>query len=104
MENRVGVVMGTKVVFRSRMRIRGWMPRTLAGIVSPKRLNSDDSRTGDQCSVQGPSGHSGCLKDRQDDLEVLEGSPTWVWCLLGLGVRQTGSHSIVGSWDWSGLT
>ena len=64
------------------------------GIVSPKHLNGDDARAGDRCSVWGPSGHSGCLKDRQDDFEVLEGSPTWVWCLSGLGMRWTGSHSV----------
>src|SRR5882724_5181776 len=99
MEKRVGVVMGTEVRFRSRMQIRGWMPRTPAGIVSPQRLSGDDAWAGNRCSVRGPSGHSGCLKDSQDDLKVLEGSPTWVRCLLGLGVRRTGSHSVVGSWD-----
>ena len=99
MENRVGVVMGTEVGFQSRMRIRGRMPRTPVGIVSPQRLSGNDAWAGNWCSVWGPSGHSGCPKDRQDDLEVLEGSPMWVRCLSGLGMRWTGSHSIVGSWD-----
>src|SRR5882724_3389789 len=99
MENQVGVAMGTEVGFQSRMRIWGRMPRTPAGIVSPQCLSSDDARAGNWCSVRGPSGRSGCLKDRQDDLEVLEGSPTWVRCLSGLGVRQTGSHSVVGGWE-----
>src|SRR5882724_10355440 len=98
MENRVGVVMGTEVRFRSRMWIQGRMPRTPAGIVSSQRLNGNDAQAGNQCSVRGLSGHSGCPKDRQDDLEVLEGSPTWVRCLSGLGVRWTGSHGIVGGW------
>jgi len=51
MENRVGVVMGTEVGFRSRMWIRGWMPRTLAGIVSPQRLSGDDAQAGNRCLV-----------------------------------------------------
>jgi len=69
------------------------------GIVSPKCLNGDDALAGDRCSVRGPSGCSGCLRDRKGDFEVLEGLPTWVRCLLGLGVRRTGSHSVVGGWD-----
>jgi len=60
------------------------------GIVSPKCLNGDDTWAGDRCSVQGPSGRSGCVRDRQDNFEVLEGSPMWVLCLSGLGVRWTG--------------
>jgi|SRR5882724_11193021 len=99
MENRGGVVMGTEVGFRSRMRIWGRMPRTPAGIVSPQCLSGDDARAGNRCLVRGPSGRSGCLKDRQDELEMLEGSLTWVWCLSELGMRRTGSHSIVGGWD-----
>ena len=60
-------------------------PGCRAGIVSPKHLNSDDAQAGDQCSVRGPSGRSGGLKDRQDDLEVLEGSPNGGSVFVGVG-------------------
>ena len=73
--------MGTEVGFRSQMRIWGQMPKTPAGIVSPQHLSGDDAQAGNWCSVRGLSGHSGCLKDRKDELEGLEGSPMWVQCL-----------------------
>ena len=55
------------------------------GVVSPKCLNGDDAQAGDRCSVQGLSGHPGCLRDRQDDFEMLEGSPMWIQCFVGVG-------------------
>ena len=60
-------------------------PGHRAGIVSLKCLNGDDAREGNWCSVRGLSGHSGCLRDRQDDFEVLEELLTWVWCFVGVG-------------------
>ena len=69
------------------------------GIVSPQCLSSNDARAGNRCLVQGPSGRSGCLRDRQDDFEVLEGHRRGFGVLSGLGMRWTGSHSIVGNWD-----
>ena len=61
------------------------MPGMPAGIVGSQHLNGDDAQAGNRCSVRGPSGHSGCLRDRQDDFEVLEESLTWVRCFVGVG-------------------
>jgi len=72
MGNQVRVAMGTEVGFDPKCGY-GMDAQDAGGIVSPKRLNGDDSRAGNQYSVWGPSGRSGCLKDRQDDFEVLEG-------------------------------
>ena len=59
-------------------------PGHRVGIVSPKCLNGDNAWAGNWCLVWGPSGCSGCLRDRQDDFEVLERSLMWVRCLSGL--------------------
>jgi len=54
----------------------GRCPGCQAGIVSPKCLNGDDARQA--IGVwSGVVRCSGCLRDRQDDFEVLEGLPTW---------------------------
>ena len=55
------------------------------GVVSPKCPSDDNSRAGDRCSVQGPSGCPSCLRDRQDDFKVLEESLTWVQCFAQVG-------------------
>src|SRR5882724_838812 len=89
-----GLQWGPRLGFDPRCRYGDGCPGHQAGIVSPKCLNSDYAQAGNQCSVWGLSGRSGCLKDRQDDFEVLEGSLMCVWCLLGLGVMRSGSHSI----------
>ena len=57
----------------------------LGGVVSPKCPSGDNARACDWCSVQGPSGCPSCLRDRQDDFEVLEESLTWVRCFVGVG-------------------
>jgi len=58
--------------------------RLSVGIVSPKCLNSNDARAGDR--VWSGSVRSFWLsEDRQDDFEVLEGSPTGVRCFVGVG-------------------
>jgi len=59
------------------------MPRVPGGVVSPKCPSGDNAQAHDQCLVWGLSGRPSCLRDRQDDFEVLEESPTWVQCLLG---------------------
>src|SRR5882724_4200636 len=98
-ETESGLRWGLRSGFDPKCRYGDGCPGRQAGIVSPKCLNGDDAQAGNRCSVRGLSGRSGCLKDRQDDFEVLEGSPTWVRCLSGLGMRRTGSHSVVGGWD-----
>jgi len=95
----LGLQWGPRLGFNPRCRYGDGCPGCQAGIVSPKCLNGDEAWAGDQCSVQGLSGCSGCLRDMQDDFEVLEGSPMWVQCLSELGMRWTGSHSVVGGWD-----
>ena len=55
------------------------------GVVSPKCPSGDNVRACDQCSVWGSSDHPSCPRDRQDDFEVLEESPTWVQCFVRVG-------------------
>ena len=81
----LGLQCGLRLGFDPRCGYRDGCPGRLVGVVSPKCLNGDNARAGDQCLVQGPSGRPGCLRDRQDDFEVLEGSPTWVRCFVGVG-------------------
>ena len=95
----LGLRWGPRSGFDPKCRYGDGCPGRRVGIVSPKCLNGDNARAGDQCSVWGPSGRFGCLRDKQGDFEVLEGSPTWVQCLSWLGVRRTESNSVVGSWD-----
>jgi len=67
------------------MLIQGQMPRAPGGVVSPKCPSGDNAQAGDRCLVWGLSGRPSCLRDRQDDFEVLEESPTWVRCFVGVG-------------------
>jgi len=81
----LGLRWGLRLGFDPRCGYGDGCPGRRVGIVSPKCLNGDDARAGDWCSVWGPSGRSGCLRDRQDDFEVLEGLLMWVWCFVGVG-------------------
>jgi len=55
------------------------------GVVGPKCPSGDNAQAHNQCSVRGLSGRPSCLRDRQDDFEVLEELLTWVRCFVGVG-------------------
>src|SRR5882724_8840319 len=80
-----GLQWGPRLGFDPRCGYGDGCPGCLVGVVSPKCLNGDDAWAGDRCSVRGPSGHPGCLRDRQDDFEVLEGLLMWVRCFVRVG-------------------
>jgi len=85
------VTMGTEVGFLIQTLIWDRCPGCRVGVVSPKCPSGDNAQAHDQCLVWGLSGRPSCLRDRQDDFEVLRSRRHGFSVLLGLGMRRTGS-------------